>query len=146
LKPRRWRASITVAVVLSLLIGLGAVGLALWDLHKINKVNGQITTSVDNSVASTSIVSPSSGETVSGVVHLDASPIGTAAQAVQFVATGGSSHNVLIARGEKSIVGFVADWNSAEVPNGNYEIVSVGYNPAGRSTRSPAVAVQVKNP
>ena len=39
----------TVAVLVSLLIGFAAAGLGLWDLHKINKINGRIA-SVDFSV------------------------------------------------------------------------------------------------
>jgi cytoskeletal protein RodZ len=146
LKPRRWRGSITVGVILSLLIGLGAVGLGLWDLHKINKVNGQITASVDNSVASTSIATPTSGQTISGVVGLVAIPIGSHIKAVQFVATGGSSHNVLVAQGKLSLVGYVGNWNTTKLPNGNYQITSIGYNTSGRASRSPAVPVQIKNP
>ena len=44
------------------------------DLHKINKINGQIA-SVDFSIPATSIMSPTSGQTISGVVFLDAQPL-----------------------------------------------------------------------
>ena len=74
LRPRRWRMSMTIAVIVSLLIGLAAAGLGLWDLHKINKINGQIA-SIAYSVPATSIIAPTTGQTISGVVSLDALPL-----------------------------------------------------------------------
>ena len=75
MKQRTWRKSMTVAVIVSLLIGVATVGLGLWDLHKINKINGQIA-SVDFSVPATSITSPTTGQTISGVIILDARALG----------------------------------------------------------------------
>jgi hypothetical protein len=146
LKPRRWRASITVGVILSLLIGIGAVGVGLWDLHKINKINGQHAVALDNSVPATSLIAPTNGQTLSGVVGLDALPVAGNVKAVQFVANGGSSHNVLIGNAVKTLTGYAARWNSSNLPNGTYQIVSVGYNTSGKSSRSPGVTVHVKNP
>jgi hypothetical protein len=136
--------SMTVAVIFSLLIGIAAAGLGLWDLHKINKINGQIA-SVDFSVPATSIISPTNGQTISGVFLLDARALGNDVTGVQFVATGGSSHSVLIANGASFIGGWGANWNSANLPNGTYRIWSVGYSANGRSSRSPAVTVHVQN-
>jgi hypothetical protein len=145
LKPRRWRASITVGVILSLLIGIGAVGLGLWDLHKINEINGKNAVALDNSVPATSFIAPSNGQTVSGVIGLDALPVAGNVKAVQFVANGGSLHNALISSAVKTLTGFAARWNTASVPNGTYEIVSVGYNTSGKSSRSASVTVHVSN-
>ena len=144
MKQRTWRKSMTVAVIVSLLIGVATVGLGLWDLHKINKINGQIA-SVDFSVPATSITSPTTGQTISGVILLDARALGNEVTGVQFVATGGSSHSVLIANGASFIGGWGANWNSASLPNGTYQISSIGYNPNGRSSQSPVVTVHIQN-
>ena len=132
----------TIAAIVSLLIGLGAAALGLWDLHKINKINGQVAASVP----ATSMIGPTSGQTISGVVSLDAVSVGPHVTSVQFVATGGASHNVLIANGKGSFYGWIAPWNSTTLPNGSYEISSVGYNANGQSSRSPAVTVRIQNP
>ena len=144
MKQRTWRRSMTVAVFVSLLIGLAAAGIGLLDLHKINKINGHIA-AVDFSTPATSITSPTTGQTISGPVLLDARALGNDVNAVQFVATGGSSHGVLIANGAAFIAGWGATWNSAKLPNGTYQISSIGYNPAGRSSQSPPVTVHVQN-
>ena len=146
MKPRRWRASITVGVLLSLLVGIGAVGLGLWDLHKINKINGQTAVALDNSVPATTLIAPTDGQTLSGVTGLDALAVAGNVKAVQFVANGGSSHNALIANATQTISGFAARWNTANLANGTYQIVSIGYNTSGKSSRSPAVTVHIKNP
>jgi Bacterial Ig domain len=142
----------TFVAIISVLIGLGAAGLGLWDLHKVNEVrgqidavNGQITASIDNSVAATTLSSPTSGQTISGVVSLDAIPLNSHVKSVVFVANGGTKHNLLIGNGTAQIAGFGARWNSANVPNGTYQISSIGYNTVGRSARSPVVTVQVQN-
>jgi hypothetical protein len=134
--------SMTIAVIVSLLIGLAAAALGLWDLHKIN---GEIA-SIDTSVPTTSIIAPTTGQTISGLVSLDAVPFGGHLKGVQFVATGGSSHNVSIANGVASLEGWGAVWDSANLPNGIYQISSIGYNTSGRSSRSLAVTVRIQNP
>ena len=131
----------TVAVIVSLFIGLAVAGLGLWDLHKINKINGQ-----NASVPATSIIAPTTGQTISGLVSFDALPYGNKLKGVQFVATGGSSHNVLIANGVATYAGWGAQWNSANLPNGTYQILSIGYDTSGRSSQSPAIRVRVQNP
>jgi hypothetical protein len=146
LKPRRWRASITVGVILTLLIGIGAAGLGLWDLHKINKINGQNALVLDNSVPATTLVSPTNGQTISGVVSLDALPVAGHVKAVQFVAIDSSSHRSLIANGTLAISGFGARWNTTNLANGTYQISTIGYNTSGKSKTSPAITVHIKNP
>ncbi len=73
----------TVAVIVSFLIGLAAAGLGLWDLHKINKTNGQIS-SINGYVPAMSIITPSTGQTLSGVVGLAAVPLGGRLVGLQF--------------------------------------------------------------
>ncbi len=105
MRPRRWRMSMTIAVIVSLLIGLAAAGLGFWDRHKINTINGQIA-SINRTVPATNIVAPTTGQILSGLVSLDALPYGSPLKGVQFVATGGSSHNVVIANGIATIGGW----------------------------------------
>jgi hypothetical protein len=145
LRPRRWRMSMTIAVIVSLLIGLAAAGLGYWNRHKINTINGQIA-SINRTVPATNIVAPTTGQILSGLVSLDALPYGSPLKGLQFVATGGSSHNVVIANGIATIGGWGARWNSANLPNGTYHIASIGYDASGRSSQSPAVLVYVQNP
>jgi hypothetical protein len=135
-----------VAVIVSLLIGLAAAGLGVWDLHKINKITGAQAAAVQNFVPATAMISPTSGQTLSGVVSLDTLPVNGHVTSVQFIATGGSAHGVLLANGQGTIGGFAARWNSANLPNGTYQIRSVGYNTNGRSQKSVAVKVRIKNP
>lgn len=146
LKPRRWRASMMVAVIVSLLIGLAAGGLGLWDLHKFNEIKSIQAVAIDDSIPATAMISPTTGQTLSGVISLDSLPVSGHVKAVQFVATGGKSHGVLLANGSGSIGGFGARWNTANLPNGTYQISSVGYNTSGRSKKSPAITVHIRNP
>jgi YD repeat-containing protein len=137
-KQYRWRRLITIAVVATLLLGLAALGLGIDALHKIDKIN--------STVPATSIVAPSGGATISGVVGLDATSIGPKVTAVEFLATGGSYHDAKIATGGGSPVGWVSQWKTTSVRNGTYEITSVGYDAAGQSSRSTSVTVKVLNP
>jgi Bacterial Ig domain len=136
-KQYRWRRLITIAVVATLLLGLAALGLGIDALHKIDKIN--------STVPATSIVAPSGGATISGVVALDATSIGPKVTAVEFLATGGSYHDAKIATGSASPVGWVSQWNTTSVRNGTYEITSIGYDAAGQSSRSTSVTVKVVN-
>jgi hypothetical protein len=157
-KPRNWRLTMTVAITASLVLGLVALGFGIEDLRKVNNLthsvdglNGSISTSFARlkaaaSTPAASIVTPANGSTVSGKVGLDASPIGSNVAAVSFVATGGSSKKIQIARGTVTLVGFGAVWSSSSVPNGTYQIAAVAYSSEGKSTTSPAITVTVSNP
>jgi hypothetical protein len=134
----RWRRLITIAVVASLLLGLAATGLGIDALRKIGNGNA--------SDPATSIALPTSGATLSGLAGLSALPIGPNVTAVDFLATGGSYHDTKIAAGGFTRFGWASAWRTTNVPNGTYEITSVGYNAAGQSTSSASVSVKVKNP
>jgi hypothetical protein len=141
LRQRQWRRLMTIAVVASLLLGLAGVGLGIEALHKVDKINASI-------IASAPVVSigtPLSGTTLSGTVGLDARTIGPKVTAVDFLATGGTYHDTKIATGSLIAVGWVSVWQTSSVPNGTYEITSVGYNAAGQSSASSSVTVKVKN-
>jgi hypothetical protein len=157
-KPQNWRLTMTVAIVASLVLGLVALGFGIEDLRKVNNLtnsvnslNGSIASSfaqlkTDASAPAVTIVAPSSGATVSGSVDLDADPASSNVSAVSFVATGGTTRNLQIARGKESLIGFVAEWASSSLPNGTYQIAAIAYNSEGKKSTSPAVSVTVKNP
>ena len=138
MRQYQWRRSMTVAVIASLLLGLAATGLGIEALRKINNIKA--------TEAAVSIITPVSGATISGVVGLGAKPIGPNVTAADFLATGGPYHDVKIGTGNRSVVGWVAAWQTTSVPNGTYEISSVGYDAAGHSSRSASVTVKVENP
>jgi hypothetical protein len=137
-KQYKWRRLITIGVIASLLLGLVAAGLGFEALHKI-----------DNSTATvpaTTVIAPPSGDTVSGLVALVAHAIGPKVTAVDFLATGGTYHDAKIGTGALSPFGWASPWRTTSMPNGTYEISSVGYNAAGQSSSSASITVKVKNP
>jgi hypothetical protein len=153
-KPHTWRVSMTTAVIASLLIGLAAMGFGIEDLRKINSTNASLNATnasvkaanASAAVPVTNIVAPNNGARVSGNVNLDAVSTGPIAASVEFVASGGTYNDVKIATGQLTKVGWVALWTTTGVPNGTYQIASVGFNAIGRSSRSASISVTVKNP
>ncbi len=142
MKQRQWRRLMSIAVVASLLLGLAALGFGIEDLRKINDINKRYV----STLPTVSIAAPTSGVTVSGTTALDAVAVGPKVTAVDFLLTGGSYHDAKIATGKLLLVGFTAAWQTTNVPNGTYEITSVGYNALGESSQSASVVVKVKNP
>ncbi len=134
----RWRRVMTGAVVASVLLGLVATGLAIAALNKNPS-------STETAGPATSLVAPSSGNTISGTQVLDAKAIGSNVVAVDFLATGGRLHDAKIGTGTASLVGWVSSWNTRTEANGTYSLVSVGYDAQGHSDRSPSVVVTVTN-
>ena len=141
MKQRQRRRLMSIAVVASLLLGLAAAGLGIEALRKIDKITKDNTT-----VPATSIFTPTSGLTVSGALPLDAVAVGPGVTAVDFLLTGGKYHEAKIGTGKLLPYGFTTQWQTTNVPNGTYEITSVGYNVLGQSSQSANVIVKVKNP
>ncbi len=128
----------TVAVVASLLLGLAGTGLGIAALRKSD--NPTI-----GSQPATSILVPTPGATVSGATPIAAAPLGPKVTAVDFLVTGGSNHDTKIGSGTLSEAGWDMIWQTTNVPNGTYQITSVGYNAEGVSSRSASVTVKVVN-
>jgi thermitase len=148
--PRTWRTSITVAVLASLLIGVAALVVGIVDWHKVDDAKSSFNAAlkvnaVNNAVPATTIATPTTGATVSGVLALDARPIGLSVKSVEFVANGGTAHDVNIGSASPTLIGWLLRWKSTNLPNGTYQISSVGYNANGRSSRSASITVTVKN-
>ena len=96
-------------------------------------------TAVDAVPPSASITSPSVGNTVSGVVNVDAS----AADNVGIARVELRANNGLVAT--DSVAPFQFAWNSVGVANGNASLVVTAYDAAGNSRASSAVTVNVAN-
>ena len=65
---------------------------------------------------------------------------------VQFRLTGGSLDNALIATATPTFYGWLAQWNSATVPNGTYTLQSEASDGAGYQGVGTGVTVVVDNP
>ena len=138
MNQRRWRETINVAIIVSLVLALVAIGLGIAALRKTPKVSaggGPVTT----------LIAPSTGKVVSGIQGLDAKAISTGVVAVDFVATGGALHDAKVGSGRSSYVGWAAKWDTRTVANGTYSLMSVSYNAQGESSQSSNVVVTVRN-
>ena len=94
---------------------------------------------------STSVVVPSNDATVSGTnVVLDATAASGVTQ-VQFEVTGGGLSDSVVATAAPSVFGWIALWNSKNVPDGTYTLQSVA-SEAGTNATSPGISVTVDNP
>lgn len=114
---------------------------------------GPITITVANPAPTTSVLIPSNGATVSGVQLLDASASCNNGQ-VGFEVTGPApppyqlyDQSVAPVAITPSLYGYLTEWNTANVPNGTYTLLSSAdcFTGAGFGT-SPPITVTVDNP
>jgi hypothetical protein len=95
----------------------------------------------------TNVGIPSGGTDVTGMQTLDsgasdsASPISD----VQYVLTGGSLNDAVIATATPTYYGWLASWQSGNVANGTYTLQSVVTDAAGNVAYSPGVTINVDN-
>jgi virginiamycin B lyase len=117
---------------------------ALWFTNTGNNTIGRITTG-SNPPPTTSVLTPSSGATLSGSTTLDASA--SNATSVQFLLLGGKYGftGQALCTATLTLYGWVCSWNTTTVPNGSYSLVSEAFNSAG-SAFSSGVSITVKNP
>jgi hypothetical protein len=106
-----------------------------------------ITVTVNNPPLTTAVLVPSSGATVSGQkTVLDASASGPGhITSVQFVVSGGSLSNVVVATGVPTLLGYLALWDTTGVANGTYTLQSVATESEGPTVTSPGIIVTVQN-
>ena len=113
--------------------------------------SGQCRVSWTPSVAipnpATAVVIPSGGTNVSGTQTLDASASDSASpiSKLQYVLTGGSLNDTVIATATPTYYGWLASWQSGNVANGAYTLQSVVTDAAGNVAYSPEVAINVDN-
>ena len=83
-------------------------------------VSSAVDITVNN--ATTSVLIPANGASVSGKTTLDAAA--TNATGVGFYLFGGSYYGLLVGSATPTEYGWVYEWNTATVPNGSYELFS----------------------
>ena len=103
-----------------------------------------ITITVDNPPPTTNVVLPSNDATMSGNQYLDASASPGVSQ-VQYELTGGTLSDQVIATATPTIYGWLAAWNTTNVPNGMYTLQSVARYAGGVSGTSPGITITVSN-
>ena len=106
-----------------------------------------ISLTVSNPPASTAVLIPSGGASVSGASSLlDASassPAGLAS--VTFELSGGTLSDRVIGTATPTLYGWLAQWDTTKVPNGTYSLQSVATDTLGLATTSAVVSVVVAN-
>jgi hypothetical protein len=105
-----------------------------------------VTVTVDNPPLQTAVVLPANGATLSGATWLDASANGTSdVTGVQFIVSGGSLSNQVVATATPTLYGWLTLWGSTGVPNGTYTLQSVATEVGGTTATSPGITVTVAN-
>jgi acetyl esterase len=94
--------------------------------------------------ATTTVVLPSNGATLSGTQILDATA-SPGLTGVQYELSGGGLTDSVIATATPTIYGWLASWNSTSEPNGTYTLQSVASYQGGVSGTSPSITVMVAN-
>jgi hypothetical protein len=95
--------------------------------------------------ATTSVLIPSSGATLSGNHALDASASANVTS-LRFEVTGGPLHDHVVSLAARTLYGWIGDWNTTTVPNGSYTLRSVASTSGHIGALSSSVAINVKNP
>jgi hypothetical protein len=130
----------TVAITAIILLSLASTVVGILTYRKIEQRPTQTATA-----AVTTIVSPSSGATLSGRTIIAVRPIGQNVSQVDVLATGGTLHSTNIGSATLSLDGWQVKWDTTTVANGAYTLTSAGYNSSGQTDQSFPITVHVKN-
>ena len=101
-----------------------------------------VTITVDNP-PTTAIILPANGAAQSGTAALLDALASSGVVGVSFEISGGTLSNDVIATATPTLYGWVAQWNTAVVPNGTYTLHSVASYPNGERGTSPGVTITV---
>ena len=95
----------------------------------------------------TTVLYPSGSTDMTGMQTLDSSASDSASpiSKVQYILTGGSLNDAVIATATPSPYGWIALWQSENEPNGTYTLQSVVTDAAGNVAYSPGVTINVDN-
>jgi hypothetical protein len=106
-----------------------------------------ITVTVDNPALNTEVLVPSAGATLSGsAAVLDAAAAGTSPiTGVRFIVTGGSLTDHAVGSPVLTLYGWIFQWNTTTVANGNYTLQSVATETGGATAMSTGTAITVHN-
>ena len=91
-----------------------------------------------------SVALPSNGDTISGSQYLDAGA-SAGVTSVQYELTGGSLNHTVIANARATSIGWLAAWNSTNVPNGTYTLQSVASYGGEVTGASAGISITVSN-
>ncbi len=95
-------------------------------------------------IPATAILVPSNTATFSGTQTVDASATSGVGE-VQFEITGGTLTDRVVATATLTNYGWIASWNTTNVPNGTYSLQSVASFPGGPQGTSSGVTVTISN-
>ena len=122
--------------------GISAKGTHVWVTNYSGNTVSEIT--IGTVPATTKVIIPSNGATLSGTKALDATA--SNATSVNFWLLGGSYGYIghPIGPATSTNIGWIYSWNTTTVPNGSYTLVSEATGPGG-STFSSGVGITVAN-
>jgi hypothetical protein len=110
-------------------------------------IDGPITITVGNPPPTTSLLVPANDATLSGTEFLDAAASGCCGvDRVSFVLNGTRVSGKRVASGTPSILGYVGEWNTADVPNGSYALQSEAVSGLSGTALSPPLTITIQNP
>jgi uncharacterized protein YjbI with pentapeptide repeats len=94
----------------------------------------------------TRVLVPSDGAVLAGAPYLDAEAgDGPGVTKVVFEVSGGALSDQVIATGTATYYGWLAQWNTTDVPNGTYTLQSVATDASNNTDTSTPITVTVKN-
>ena len=95
----------------------------------------------------TRMVTPLNGATLEGTCLLDAgaSDVSGVTSVEYRLIDSATGRDTLIGVGKRTLYGWLVSWNTLGTANGTYELKSVAYGYAGKTSDSPAVRVTISN-
>ena len=112
----------------------------------VSGTSAPVTITVNNPTPSTEVVIPSNNATVSGTSQVLDAAASSGVTQVQYEVTGGTLNDAVIATATATIYGWIALWNTTDVPDGTYTLNSVASYADGVSGTSPPISLTVDNP
>jgi len=111
----------------------------------VSAPSAPVTITVNNPPPTTSVLTPSSGATVSGGAQILDASASPGVTAVTYELTGGSLTDQVVATATPTYYGWISRWNTTGVPNGSYTLQSVASYPDGVSAPSAPLTITVAN-
>jgi major membrane immunogen (membrane-anchored lipoprotein) len=103
-----------------------------------------VTIEVENTPPTTNVIVPATGALLGGQQYLDAAASDdVGVTKVEFVLSGGSFTNSVIATATPTLYGWLASWDTTTVPDGTYTLQSEAFDAAGNSTLGAGVTVTI---
>jgi YVTN family beta-propeller protein len=92
------------------------------------------------------VVLPAANATLSGTAQVLDATASSGVTQVQYELSGGTLTDSVIAKGTPTLYGWLAEWNTTTVANGNYTLQSVASFSGGVTGTSPGITIMVDNP